>query len=104
MAPLFSILTIILTIVYNFDARMIAMNEVSISEFKAKCIGLLEQVRKTKQPLRVVRHGKPIVEIVPATERVDRMEWIGSMKDSVEILGDIISPATDEDDWEVLRD
>ena len=97
-------MTIILTIVYNFDARMIAMNEVSISEFKAKCIGLLEQVRKTKQPLRVVRHGKPIVEIVPATEKVDRMEWIGSMKDSVEILGDIISPATDEDDWEVLRD
>ena len=80
------------------------MNEVSISEFKAKCIGLLEQVRKTKQPLRVVRHGKPIVEIEPATEKVDRMEWIGSMKDSVEILGDIISPATDEDDWEVLRD
>ena len=80
------------------------MEEVSISEFKAKCIGLLEQVRKTKQPLRVVRHGKAIVEIVPATEKVDRMEWIGSMKDSVEILGDIISPATDEDDWEVLRD
>ena len=80
------------------------MNEVSISEFKAKCLALLEQVRKTKQPLRVVRHGKPIVEIVPATEKIDRLEWIGSMKDSVEILGDIISPATDEDDWEVLRD
>jgi len=80
------------------------VNEVSISEFKAKCLALLEQVRKTKQPLRVVRHGKPIVEIVPATEKIDRLEWIGSMKDSVEILGDIISPATDEDDWEVLRD
>jgi prevent-host-death family protein len=80
------------------------MNEVSISEFKAKCIGLIEQVCKTKQPLRVVRHGKPLVEIVPTSEKVDRMEWIGSMKDSVEILGDIISPATDEDDWEVLRD
>ena len=80
------------------------MNEVSISEFKAKCLALLEQVRKTKQPLRVVRHGKPIVEIVPATEKIDRLEWIGSMKDSVEILGDIISPAKDEDDWEALRD
>ncbi|HLZ13210.1 MAG TPA: type II toxin-antitoxin system Phd/YefM family antitoxin [Candidatus Acidoferrum sp.] len=80
------------------------MDEVSISEFKAKCIGLLEQVRKTKQPLRVMRHGKPVAEVVPPTEEVDRMEWIGSMKDSVEILGDIISPATDEDDWEVLRD
>jgi len=80
------------------------MNEVSISEFKAKCLALLEQVRRTKQPLRVVRHGKPVAEIVPPTENVDRMEWIGSMQGSAVILGDIISPATDEDDWEVLRD
>jgi len=80
------------------------MNEVSISEFKAKCIGLLDQVQKTKQPLRVMRHGKPVAEVVPATEKVDRMEWIRSMQGSAQILGDIISPATDEDDWEVLRD
>ena len=26
------------------------------------------------------------------------------MKDSIEILGDIISPATDEDEWEAFRD
>lgn len=31
-------------------------------------------------------------------------DWIGSMKDTIQILGDIISPATDEDEWEVLRD
>jgi hypothetical protein len=29
---------------------------------------------------------------------------MGSMKGSIEILGDIISPAGDEDEWEVLRD
>jgi hypothetical protein len=32
------------------------------------------------------------------------VEWIGSMKDTVEILGDTVSPANDEDDWEALRD
>jgi len=80
------------------------MEEVSISEFKAKCLALLEQVRKTKQPLRVTRHGKPVAEIVPPTQNVDRMEWIGSMQGSAVTLGDIISPATDEEDWEVLRD
>ena len=26
------------------------------------------------------------------------------MKDSIEILGDIVSPASEEGDWEVLRD
>jgi len=34
----------------------------------------------------------------------DRASWIGSMQGSGETLGDIISPATDEDDREVLRD
>jgi hypothetical protein len=31
-------------------------------------------------------------------------DWMGSMKDRTLILGDIMSPATDEDEWEVLRD
>jgi hypothetical protein len=29
---------------------------------------------------------------------------MGSMRNSIEILGDIISPASDEDEWEALRD
>ena len=35
---------------------------------------------------------------------MDREAWFGSMKDTFEILGDIVSPANDEDEWEVLRD
>jgi prevent-host-death family protein len=80
------------------------MEEVSISEFKAKCLALLEQVNKTKKPLRITRHGKPVAEVVPPSTVVDRLAWIGSMKGQMEILGDIISPASDEDEWEVLRD
>ena len=79
------------------------MIEVSISEFKAKCLALLGQVRKTHEPIRVTRHGKPVAEIVPPTPTVDRSKWIGSLKDSM-ILGDIISPATDKDEWEAERD
>lgn len=79
------------------------MIEVAISEFKAKCLALLEQVRRTRQPIRITRHGKPVAEVVPPTAIQDRASWIGSMKDS-KIIGDIISPANDEDEWEVLRD
>jgi prevent-host-death family protein len=80
------------------------LDEVSISVFKAKCLALLEQVRKTKKPLRITRHGKPVAEVVPPSPVVDRSAWIGSMKGRMEILGDIISPAADEDEWEALRD
>jgi len=31
-------------------------------------------------------------------------DWMGSMKDTIQILGDIVSPANDEGDWEVLQD
>jgi prevent-host-death family protein len=80
------------------------MKEVAISAFKAKCLGLLEQVQKTKKPIRVTRFGKPIAEVVPVSPDAGKRDWIGSMKGTFEILGDIVSPANDESDWEALRD
>ena len=80
------------------------MEEVSISEFKAKCLALLEQVNKTKQPLRITRHGKPVAEVVPPTAVVDRAALFGSMRNSIKILGDIVSPVIDVDEIEALRD
>jgi prevent-host-death family protein len=80
------------------------MKEVTISEFRAKCFSLFNQVQKTKRPLSVTRFGKPIAEIVPTAPEPSRANWIGSMKDEVQILGDIILPANEEDEWEVLRD
>jgi prevent-host-death family protein len=80
------------------------MEEVAISEFKAKCLALLERVRRTKKPLRVTRFGKPVAEIVPPSPDAGQKQWIGSMKDTMEILGDIVSPIIDEKDIEALHD
>jgi prevent-host-death family protein len=76
---------------------------IPISEFRAKCLAILRQVQKTKKPVRITRHGKPVADIVPV--RVPRAaNWMGSMKGQIKILGDIVSPAGEESDWEVLRD
>ncbi|MBV8053088.1 MAG: type II toxin-antitoxin system Phd/YefM family antitoxin [Acidobacteriaceae bacterium] len=80
------------------------MKEIAISEFKAKCLALLDQVEKTKKPIRVTRFGKPIAEVVPPSHEAGDRSWIGSMKDTMKIVGDIVSPANDESDWETLRD
>ena len=79
------------------------MKEVAISEFKAKCLAILDQVQKTKRPVRITRRGKPVAEVVPPSPP-PREEIFGFMKGKMKIVGDIISPATDPDDWEVLRD
>lgn len=80
------------------------MREIAISEFKAKCLALLEQVHKTKTPIRVTRFGKPVAEVMPPSPTSKPADWLGSMKGRMEILGDVVSPVIDESDWEALRD
>ena len=80
------------------------MEEIAISEFKAKCLALLEQVRKTKKPIRVPRFGKPVAEVVPPSPAAEPADWLGSLADTMEITGDIVSPVIEEGDWEALRD
>jgi len=80
------------------------MEEVAISEFKAKCLGLLEQVRKTKKPIRITRYGKPVADVVPAAPAPQKRSWLGSMAGKMEIVGDIVSPVIDLNDIEALRD
>ena len=80
------------------------MKEVAISEFKAKCLAMLEEVQKTKKPIRVTRFGKVIAEVVPPRPTKSKADWFGLMSDSLEINGDIVSPVIDLDDIEALRD
>ena len=80
------------------------MEEISISEFKAKCLAILERVHKTKKPVRITRFGKPVAEVVAPSSVKEQGEWLGRMKGTAKIVGDIVSPAAAPSDWEVLRD
>lgn len=81
------------------------MEEIAISEFKAKCLAILERVRVTKTPVRVTRHGKPVADVVaPAVQVINRADLIDSMKGEMKFIGDVLSPAIDDDEWEINRD
>ena len=80
------------------------MEDVAVSAFKAKCLALLERVRQTKEPLRITRFGKPVGEVVPPSPDAGRSEWIGSLKDSMQILGDIVAPVVDEAGIQAMRE
>jgi len=80
------------------------LEQVTISEFKATCLRLLDNVKKTGQPLLVTRRGEPIVIVTPPPPPQKPDSWLGSMKDTIKTTGDIISPVLNEKDWEVLQD
>jgi prevent-host-death family protein len=79
------------------------MERMAISKFKAKCLSVLQRVKRTGKPVLVTRFGKPIAEVVPPSGRAHAQAWIGSFQSRGRIVGDIVSPAVDEQDWEVLR-
>jgi prevent-host-death family protein len=79
------------------------MKEIAISVFKAKCLGILEEVRKTRKPIRVTRFGKPVAEVIPASPAKPAKRLLGSMVGTGEILGDIVGPTGSWDDWEASR-
>ncbi|MGA9389665.1 MAG: type II toxin-antitoxin system Phd/YefM family antitoxin [Candidatus Sulfotelmatobacter sp.] len=80
------------------------MKEIAISEFKAKCLGILEEVRKTRKPIRVTRFGKPVAEVVPPSPQKSAVRRVGCMVGTGEILGDIVGPTGSLEDWEAWRD
>ena len=80
-----------------------SIQEIAISKFKAKCLSLLQEVSKTKTPLRVTRRGKPIADVVPASSEGDERSWIGSLSGSVDIVSDIVSPVIDIETIEALK-
>jgi len=69
----------------------------SISEFKTKLNKIIKRAQKTKQPFRITRRGKTVAEILvlKPTPVMDRAKWIGSLKDTIKIHGDIVSPVID---------
>jgi prevent-host-death family protein len=81
----------------------VSMEEIAISKFKATCLAVLEKVRKTGKPVLVTRFGQPVAEVVPPAIPKRPADWVGSFAGTAKIVGDIVSPAADEEDWEVLR-
>jgi hypothetical protein len=76
------------------------MREIAISKFKATCLAVLEDVRRTRRPVRVTRFGKPVAEVVPPGVE-SKESWLGCMRDSVEICGDIVGPVRAFERWNV---
>lgn len=75
---------------------------ISISVFKAKCLGVLKKVQETGQPILVTRRGAPVVQIGPPPPLAPTSHWLGSMRDRGRILGDVVSPLHEH--WEALGD
>jgi hypothetical protein len=77
------------------------MKTMVISEFKAKCIRLVKDVNRRKQPLLITLRGIPVATVEPIRNQTGK-RVLGSMKGSMKISGDIVE-SDFSGDWEMNR-
>ena len=71
--------------------------------FKVSCLSILERVRKTRKPVFITRFGEPVAEVVPPRLPERPSTWLGALAGTGRIEGDIVAPAVDEGDWDVVH-
>lgn len=69
---------------------------ISASQFKAKCLAILDEVSKTGLPQVVTKRGKPIAKLVPIEEN-EPPSLLGSVRYAEE--SDLLAP--EDDTWDV---
>ncbi len=75
---------------------MKAPKTVPAGEFKAKCLGLLEEVARTRASFVVTKRGRAVARVVPVDVEPSR-----SLRGSLVWSGDITAPLGDA--WDVDR-
>jgi prevent-host-death family protein len=78
------------------------MRTIAAGDFKARCLALMDEVEKTREPITITKRGKPVARVVPI-ECPKEDDIFGFMTGKAEITGDIVSPVFDVDEWDRLK-
>ena len=72
-------------------AKRTKSSSLSASQFKARCLKLMDEVRDRRCEIVITKRGKPVAKLVPV-EETQVPDIMGYMKGTVTILGDIVGP------------
>ena len=67
-----------------------ASRTIKASEFKARCLKLMDEVAETGEEIVITKYGRPVSRLAPYREKPKA--WFGADRGKIEILGDIVSP------------
>ncbi len=74
---------------------------INAGDFKAQCLKLMDQVNSQRSEVVITKRGVPVARLVPVEAAPTSI--FGCMVGTAEILGDLLEPAADPNDWEANR-
>ena len=78
------------------------MRAIKASEFKARCLALLDEVARTGDPIAISKRGRVVAEVVrPRQSKAARYPQ-EALRGTGRTLGDIIAPAVPPEAWDAV--
>ena len=75
--------------------------KVTATEFKAKCLSLLDQVESGGETVTITKRGRVVAQLV--SPNLDTRPWLVLRSTAATWTGDPMAPAVDPDDIEALK-
>ena len=72
---------------------------IEASEFKAKCLQLIDRVAESGRPLVIIKNGRPVAQLGPVVTRPATLA--GAHRGQITVVDDLLSPIDEE--WEAAR-
>lgn len=64
--------------------------------FKARCLAVMDEVRRTGTAVVITKHGRPVARLVPVDDEPPTS--FGWMRGTIEFTGDVVGP---EPTWDL---
>jgi len=74
------------------------MGTVAATEFKARCLELMDRVSEARETYVITKRGRPVAKLVPA-DPPRKKSIFGCMADQTLYVGDLEKPAWTQEQW-----
>ncbi len=78
------------------------MTTINASDFKARCLAILDQVHETGERVVILKRGRPVAALSRATAEGEGYPQ-DDLKGTVVIFGDVLEPVFPEEHWDILK-
>jgi antitoxin (DNA-binding transcriptional repressor) of toxin-antitoxin stability system len=77
------------------------MRQIGASDFKARCLAILDEVAETGESVQVLKRGKVVARLIPAFD--DHVEHAqDTLTGTVTTLGDVLAPTVQDEEIDAV--
>ena len=78
------------------------MQTINASDFKARCLAILDRVHETGERVVILKRGRPVAELSRVTGDGNDYPQ-AELEGTVIVLGDVVGPVFPEEHWDSLK-